>query len=220
MLQVDTYKAPKKTFYIDVDNLPPEMVENYVDNVIKAFENSLKSIKKKPGVYLSGPMAECEDAEMFTWRNEARKALEKNFTIYDPCSRDFRGKPMTKDIRNQIVEGDLKDIDNCKVVLVNYFRPKALPPMVGTSMEVFYAYQTKKFNVLVDNGLDKVSPWLRYHVDETFTTLPESYDLLNQLAEAGYFEEKVRNYRQEIESNDDFDFKGFPGYGPLQWGNA
>ena len=106
---------------------------------------------KKP--YLCGPINGCTDDEASTWRNQI---LEYYPDAIDPMVRDYRGKEAEE--YREIVDLDKRDVRTCDVVLVNYTKPS-----VGTSMEVFYAWEIGK-PVIVWCAPDvSISPWLRYH---------------------------------------------------------
>src|SRR6185369_14244599 len=97
------------------------------------------------------------------------KALLKCETL-DPMRRDYRGSE-DQNI-NSIVEGDLEDIRDCDVVLVN-----AVYPSWGTAMEIVYATQAGK-RVVAFTGGSRVSPWVRYHC-ECVHSLQDAIDKIN-----------------------------------------
>ena len=77
------------------------------------------------------------------------------YTFLDPMARDYRGRENEPGIAAQIVAGDMEDIRNSDLVLVN-----APTPSVGTSMEVFYAKHTLRKLVLTVCPNPRPSPWL------------------------------------------------------------
>jgi len=114
-------------------------------------------------IYLGGPINGCTDEEANGWRDEAKAVIEAaGHEWIDPMSRDYRGREMEPGIAQEIVKGDLEDINACDVLLMNC--PK---PSVGTSMEIFYGYQAGKRVIVVvpDDGRDP-SPWLVVHSNE------------------------------------------------------
>jgi nucleoside 2-deoxyribosyltransferase len=117
-------------------------------------------------VYLCGPINGCTDAECNDWRSYAKSRLPDTL---DPMRRDYRGREAES--VNEIVELDKVDVDDCDAVIANC--PK---PSVGTSMEVFLAWQLGKTVVVVASA--PVSPWLRYHSDQVFATIKEAIDWL------------------------------------------
>jgi nucleoside 2-deoxyribosyltransferase len=69
------------------------------------------------------------------WRDEVKVILERDgFRTLDPCRRihSFQQKEFKK-----IFELDIRDINECDIILVNLCNPKLAKH--GTAMEVFYA---------------------------------------------------------------------------------
>ena len=121
-------------------------------------------------VYLCGPINGCTDEECKNWREEAKKYFPDSI---DPMIRDYRGRE--DECVNEIVELDKEDIMGCDALLVNH--PK---PSVGTSMEVFFAWQLYKFTVVVCPKGVKQSPWMVYHSDYIVETFEEAYSILRR----------------------------------------
>lgn len=120
-------------------------------------------------VYLCGGINGLSDQECLDWRDTA-KAMISGETL-DPMRRDYRGTE--NNFVDQIVKGDLEDIEDCSAVLVNATRPSW-----GTAMEIVYAHQKGKL-VSVFVGNSKVSPWLTYHVSHVAKTIDEAVEWLN-----------------------------------------
>ena len=126
-------------------------------------------------VYLCGPINGKTDSECNAWRDIARQLLAKEFEIVDPMARDFRG--LEGQFVNEIVTGDLADIDVCDCLLVC-----ANAPSWGTAMEVRHAYTTyASKNIIAFSNAETISPWLRFHCDYIFKTVAEACDGLNRL---------------------------------------
>lgn len=106
-------------------------------------------------VYLAGPMQGCTDAEMNDWRQELIQRMP-NTRFIDPTRRDYRGIEDTN--VEAIVEQDKEDIDACELIVAYCPRPS-----VGTSMEIFYAWQQGQTVIIWAPPGAPVSPWLRYH---------------------------------------------------------
>jgi nucleoside 2-deoxyribosyltransferase len=117
-------------------------------------------------VYLCGPINGCTDAECNDWRSYAKSRLPDTL---DPMRRDYRGREVES--VNEIVELDKRDVAASDVILANC--PK---PSVGTSMEIFLAWQQGKIVVAV--AQEPVSPWLRYHSTKIVPTIKEAIDWL------------------------------------------
>ena len=122
-------------------------------------------------VYLCGHINGCTDAECTDWR-EFVKAKWWGNTL-DPMRRDYRGKE--DDSVNEIVELDKIDIMRSDALLVNYDKPS-----VGTSMEVFYAFERGKYVVVVAAEGARISPWLRYHSHAITHSFETALNLINE----------------------------------------
>lgn len=114
-------------------------------------------------VYLCGGINGMSDDAAKNWREEAKSMLEPKFLApeepviecLDPMRRDYRGKE--DDSVEEIYRGDLEDIVNSDLLLVNASRPSW-----GTAMEMVYARMMgKPVIVIITNG--PISPWLRKH---------------------------------------------------------
>lgn len=119
--------------------------------------------------YLSGPMANATDKQRSEWRNYCKQHLKG--TVYNPMERHHLGAIMDNlGIVQQIVECDKQEIDASKVLIVMYIPGM---PMVGTSMEIMYAYDRQKFIIVVTNG-HSISPWITYHARKLINTLDDA----------------------------------------------
>jgi nucleoside 2-deoxyribosyltransferase len=100
-------------------------------------------------VYLSGPPFAEE------YRRRASELLrEAGCEPVDPMRRDFRDG--TEGREQEIVAGDLADIDSCDVVLADFTRPDE-----GTAMEVWYAHGCG-IPVVAYSGGEPAHPWTVY----------------------------------------------------------
>ena len=120
--------------------------------------------------YLCGGINGLNDAQAKNWR-EVAKSLLKTDTL-DPMRRDYRG--IEDASVNEIVKGDLEDIQNSRFILVNATRPSW-----GTAMEIVYAYMTGDSRIVSFTEGAKISPWLRYHSDAIYNTVEEAVDDIN-----------------------------------------
>jgi nucleoside 2-deoxyribosyltransferase len=102
-----------------------------------------------PRVYLAGPPF----ADEYRRRAE-RLVRELGWEPVDPMRRDFRGR--TEGNEDEIVSGDLEDIDSCDAVLADFSEPDE-----GTSMEAWYARSSGK-RVVVWTAGRKPHPWAVY----------------------------------------------------------
>lgn len=117
-------------------------------------------------VYLCGPINGCTDEECKDWRDAIKKTIGEDHTL-DPMRRDYRGVEDEK--YEEIVEGDLDDIKDCDVLLVN--APSA---SWGTAMEIREAFLQQKPIIVVHPVGMRISPWLRYHASKLFTTFDDA----------------------------------------------
>lgn len=116
--------------------------------------------------YLCGPINGCTDEECRDWREFVKARLPDTL---DPMRRDYRGVEDEKFV--EIVEGDIADIEESDILLVNYDRPS-----VGTSMEILLAHQRDKPVLVVCREDTKISPWLRYHTSKFFNSFDRAID--------------------------------------------
>jgi len=132
----------------------------------------MHTLPKNVTVYLAGPINGRSDADCMDWRREAFRRLECG--TFDPMVRDYRGRELEPGIAAEIVELDKKDIDNCDLLLVYFDKPS-----VGTSMEVFYAWERRKEVVVVNASGKALSPWMIYHSTYQVDSLDQAIDLIN-----------------------------------------
>jgi nucleoside 2-deoxyribosyltransferase len=123
-------------------------------------------------VYLCGPINGCTDEECKDWRTAAKQHFPN---AIDPIVRDYRGRE--DECYKEIVEGDKQDLEESDCLLVNYDRPS-----VGTSMEIFYAYEFLDIPVVTvaKEGV-KISPWLRYHSNHIVHSFSEAFEIIRNL---------------------------------------
>lgn len=127
-------------------------------------------------VYLAGPINGCTDAEAHGWRQGfIEMCSDPNYgppyRFLDPMRRDYRGKE--DESVEEIVHGDIADIDACDVFLGYCWQVSW-----GTAMEIFYAHRAGKRVVLVVPEGTRISPWLRYHSTVIASTLGEAVHLI------------------------------------------
>jgi nucleoside 2-deoxyribosyltransferase len=122
-------------------------------------------------VYLAGPINGCTDAECNDWRAEAKQLLGEGWNCIDPMRHDYRGEEFPHSA--QIVYADLRDIDQCGIVLVNAQRASW-----GTAMELFYAFRERRCLVVTWTGLSNPSPWIRMHSHYIASHLKDAVDFI------------------------------------------
>jgi len=100
-------------------------------------------------VYIAGPPFAEE------YRRRASKLVRwAGWEPVDPMRRDFRGG--TEGHEEEIVRGDLADIDSCDAVLAAFTAPDE-----GTAMEAWYAHAAGK-HVVAYTGGTPAHPWTVY----------------------------------------------------------
>ncbi len=112
-------------------------------------------------VYLAGPPFADE------YRRRAA-ALVRNagWEPVDPMRRDFRGR--TEGREQELVEGDLADIDSCDALLAAFTAADE-----GTAMEAWYAHRAGK-RVVAYTGGTPPHPWTVYVSDAVYADLDEA----------------------------------------------
>lgn len=108
-------------------------------------------------VYLAGPIFGRTDEDCRVWRERAKCLLGGAIKTLDPMRRDYRGCEASA--ANDIVRGDLKDIEECDVVLANVSSPSW-----GTAMEIAIASRAGKA-VFAFGVASPISPWLLHHCE-------------------------------------------------------
>lgn len=124
-------------------------------------------------LYLGGPINGCTDEEANGWRKSVVESLPE-FECLDPMRRDYRGRELEPGIADEIVRGDMGDLEGVNVALFNC--PK---PSVGTAMEIFYAHHVLGKRVYVVHPKDKApSPWLIRFSDQIFPSVRDACEFL------------------------------------------
>ena len=112
-------------------------------------------------VYLAGPPFGEE------YRRRADQLVRAlGWEPVDPMRRDFRGR--TEGNEEEIVLGDLADIDSCDAVLAAFTAPDE-----GTAMEAWHAHSLGK-SVVVYTGGTPPHPWTVYVADEVHAALDDA----------------------------------------------
>lgn len=123
-------------------------------------------------VYLAGGINGLSDSDAMDWREYAKERLLCD--TLDPMRRDYRGKE--DESVDEIVHGDIEDINNSDIVLASCVRPSW-----GTAMEIHYASSFKPVYAVVPEG--NISPWLRYYTDAVFRSFDEAIEVINKEVE-------------------------------------
>ena len=146
-------------------------------------------------IYLAGPISFAEDLQ--DYRRQLREGLMKispKFRIHDPWEREQvihptkidlepEGIEERKQIAEEIITTDLKDIASCDMVLAYLFRIG-----MGSSMEIFFASRILKKPVIViyqptEEGSGHVPLWLLGHANLIFQSKRGLYAWLRKAFE-------------------------------------
>ena len=118
-------------------------------------------------VYLAGPPFADE------YRHRADQLVRAlGWEPVDPMRRDFRGR--TEGNEDEIVRGDLADIDSCDAVLAAFTAPDE-----GTAMEAWYAHSKGK-RVIAYTGGPRPHPWTVYVAEAVHADLVDAVAALGQ----------------------------------------
>lgn len=120
-------------------------------------------------VFLSGPIRGLPREQSLGWRETATKLLKPKATT----SHALRGREEKETLPDPriAVHRDKRDIRQSDIVLVNDTFGSA--SMIGTSMEVIYAFEQDKLVILFGSAHEK-DYWLNYHSYARFATLEEA----------------------------------------------
>lgn len=124
-------------------------------------------------VFLSGPMRGVPRKEGIAWREKARKLLGKNFKVLH-AYRGREKKETFPDPRGAVIR-DKDDIKRADIIIVNDTYENV--SMIGTSMEVFYAYTLDKIIIIFGNA-HKEDYWLNYHSHIRVDSLEKACELI------------------------------------------
>ena len=114
-----------------------------------------------PRVYLAGPPF----ADEYRRRAESL-ARAAGWEAVDPMRRDFRGATVGHE--EEIVSGDLADIDACDAMLAAFTSADE-----GTAMEAWYAH-SRRIPVVVYTGGSPAHPWTVYVAASVHSTLEDA----------------------------------------------
>src|SRR3989344_79160 len=112
----------------------------------------------KKTVFLCGPMRGVSRNESLAWRQLAADYLSENFDTLSPLRGREKNETFS-DPRAAVIR-DLNDIKKSDIILVNDTMTQC--SMIGTSMEVFFAFQLGR-PTIVFGYAHKDDYWLNYH---------------------------------------------------------
>ncbi len=130
----------------------------------------------KKQIFLCGPIRGVTRQESLTWRGKATEYLSEKFEVIHAL-RGREEKETFTDYRAAVIR-DLSDIKSSDILLVNDTLENC--SMIGTSMEIFYAFQQNKPVVVFGNAHDK-DYFLDYHSHLRVNTLEEACEVLTKM---------------------------------------
>ena len=120
-------------------------------------------------IFLSGAIRGLPRELSLGWRKNANELLgDAAETVH--ALRGREQKETLPDYRLAVIR-DKRDIDRSDIVLVNDTFENS--SMIGTAMEVLYAYQQNKMVLIFGNAHEK-DYWLNFHSHARFNTLEEA----------------------------------------------
>lgn len=130
------------------------------------------SQNSKRTIFLAGPMHNVPRKTALAWREKAKRMLEKNFNVLHA----YRGREKKETMPDPkgFIARDKNDIFRSDILIVNDSYENA--SMIGTAMEVFFAYSLNKI-ILVFGNAHLNDKWFSYHSHIRVNTLEEACDL-------------------------------------------
>ena len=127
-------------------------------------------------VFLSGPMNGIDREDAQNWRRKVSDLLKNHFKTVTP----YRGSEKVETFPNPkgAVIRDKSDILNSDLILVNDTYKDA--SMIGTSMEVLFAYEHNK-PIIVFGLAHNKDYWLDYHSTIRVETLEKACEICKDL---------------------------------------
>lgn len=133
-------------------------------------------MKNKKKIFLAGPMREIQREISLGWRKLATKNLSNKFEVVH-AMRGREEKETFTDSRAAVIR-DINDIKSSDILLVNDTIKDC--SMIGTSMEIFFAFQQNKPVIIFGNAHDK-DYWMNYHSHLRTKDLEEACKVLNNM---------------------------------------
>lgn len=136
------------------------------------MEKPLRTMaRRRPTIYLAGPISGCNDAQRHAWRNEIKQEYGHEFDFIDPT--DFLVPEDGSEFA--LVEADAKHIRKADAVLANMWRES-----IGTAIGVVHAHSQGKIVVVCDPNLIG-NRTLSFYADTTERTLSDAIEALRTL---------------------------------------
>jgi len=126
----------------------------------------MNKLEIKDFVYVAGPMEDCSEDYMTSWRNKVSDQLEASgISVLDPTRRvsfhdqitDLQDNAKSRNTCQRIFKQDMQDIANSKVILADVRRCSGRG--TGTSMELMFGHIKNKIIILVADEKDFIHPF-------------------------------------------------------------
>lgn len=113
-------------------------------------------------VYLAGPIT--EDPDTHNWRKKVAKLLGDKFAVDDPCASKF-DREMLKEADGDaqkvheialshqseiLLPKSYQSVENCDIILVNFTILPSDRPVIGTLMEIAWAWMLHKVIIVIE----------------------------------------------------------------------
>ena len=138
----------------------------------------------KDQVYLAGPMEDCTEDHMTSWRWVVSDALDlsdintldptRRVSFHDQLGDSLENVTKTMNTCKRIFKQDLQDIAESKIVLADVRRDSGRG--TGTSMELMFAHMKNKIIILWANEGDFIHPFYEAMATEKHYSLEEAID--------------------------------------------
>ena len=142
-------------------------------------------------VYLAGPIT--EDPKTHQWRREVRKALSEKFIIDDPCASKFDRETLKEADGDAVKIHELVDqhqseillpksyqsVLACDIILINFSIEPTDRPIIGTVMEIAWAWALHKTIIAIDGrGYYTRHPMIKGTVNAWAKNLEEALEII------------------------------------------
>ena len=138
----------------------------------------------KDQVYLAGPMEDCTEDHMTSWRWVVSDTLDlsdintldptRRVSFHDQLGDSLENVTKTMNTCKRIFKQDLQDIAESKIVLADVRRDSGRG--TGTSMELMFAHMKNKIIILWADEGDFIHPFYEAMATEKHYSLEEAVD--------------------------------------------
>ena len=144
-------------------------------------------------VYLAGPIT--EDPETHQWRRKVAKLLGDKFTIDDPCASKFDRETLKEAGGNAekihvlveqhqseiLLPKSFQSVEKCDIILVNFSIEPTDRPIIGTIMEIAWAWANHKVIIAIDGkGYYTKHPMVTGTVNAWAQTIEEAVEIVQE----------------------------------------